>query len=107
MYGVLAGDLTGFPSEYRHVDLKESGAALFKVPEKEPDASMAGNVFSDRTVLTAAAEEGLMRFEKRMAEIFTGCFSDSLSATVISSPTERDSILASFSVMTAVPGSRT
>ena len=72
MYGVLAGDLTGFPYEYRHVDLKESGAALFKVPEKEPDASMAGSVFSDRTVLTAAAEEGLMRFEKRMAEIFTG-----------------------------------
>ncbi len=72
MYGVLAGDLTGFPYEYRHVDLKESGAALFKVPEKEPDASMAGNVFSDRTVLTAAAEEGLMRFEKRMAEIFAG-----------------------------------
>ena len=72
MYGVLAGDLTGFPYEYRHVDLKESGAALFKVPEKEPDASMAGTVFSDRTVLTAAAEEGLMRFEKRMAEIFTG-----------------------------------
>lgn len=72
MYGVLAGDLTGFPYEYRHVDLKESGAALFKVPEKEPDASMAGTVFSDRTVLTAAAEEGLMRFEKRMAEIFAG-----------------------------------
>ena len=72
MYGVLAGDLTGFPYEYRHVDLKESGAALFQVPEKEPDASMAGSVFSDRTVLTAAAEEGLMRFEKRMAEIFAG-----------------------------------
>ena len=72
MYGVLAGDLTGFPYEYRHVDLKESGADLFKVPEKEPDASMAGTVFSDRTVLTAAAEEGLMRFEKRMAEIFAG-----------------------------------
>ena len=72
MYGVLAGDLTGFPYEYRHVDLKESGGALFQVPEKEPDASMAGSVFSDRTVLTAAAEEGLMRFEKRMAEIFAG-----------------------------------
>jgi len=72
MYGVLAGDLTGFPYEYRHVDLKESGAALFQVPEKEPDASMAGSVFSDRIVLTAAAEEGLMRFEKRMAEIFAG-----------------------------------
>lgn len=72
MYGVLAGDLTGFPYEYRHVDLKESGAALFKLPEKEPDASLAGTVFSDRTVLAVAAEEGLMRFEKRMAEIFAG-----------------------------------
>lgn len=65
MFGVMAGDLVGFPHEYRHVDLTDRSIKLFP----ETDSGQAGTDFSDRTVLAAAMEEGLLRFERKLPEI--------------------------------------
>ena len=68
MFGVMAGDLIGFPYEYRHADLTDRSIRLFP----EGDSAQAGTDFSDRSVLTAAMEEGLLRFERKLPEILAG-----------------------------------
>ena len=67
MYGAILGDLAGFPCENHPVDLTDRNLPLIRMPEEEN-----GNTFSDKTVLTAALEEGLLCFERRMPEILAG-----------------------------------
>ena len=77
MYGAIIGDLVGFPYEYKHEDLTDRSIPLFA--KRNANAAFAdspadggaqeGEDFSDKTVLTAALEEGLIRFEKRLPEI--------------------------------------
>ena len=83
MYGAILGDLAGFPYEYKHVDLTDRSLPLFPPLEGSAAAgekAKAGEMFSDKTVLTAALEEGLLSFEKRLPEILAGGRKEAKSA---------------------------
>ena len=67
MYGAILGDLAGFPFENHPADLTDRNLPLIRMPEEENR-----NTFSDMTVLTAALEDGLLCFERRMPEILSG-----------------------------------
>ena len=71
MYGAILGDLNGFPYEYRQVDLTDRGTALPCRLAAAGGPEGAGEVFSEKTVLTAALQDGLLRFEKRIPELFS------------------------------------
>ena len=78
MYGAIIGDLVGFPYEYEHEDLTDRNIPLF--PEKQAGyasgakdgAAKEGKDYSDKTVLAAAVEAGLLQFERRIPEILAG-----------------------------------
>ena len=75
MYGAIIGDLVGFPYEYEHEDLTDRNIPLF--PEKQAGyasgakdgAAKEGKDYSDKTVLAAAVEAGLLQFERRIPEM--------------------------------------
>ncbi len=73
MYGAILGDLIGFPYEYKQEDLTDREIPLLEslsgVEAAGPDR--AGELFSEKTVLTAALQEGLLRFEKKIPEILS------------------------------------
>ena len=73
MYGAILGDLIGFPYEYKQEDLTDREIQLLEslsgVEAVGPDR--AGELFSEKTVLTAALQEGLLRFEKKIPEILS------------------------------------
>ena len=73
MYGAILGDLIGFPYEYKQEDLTCREIQLLEslsgVEAVGPDR--AGELFSEKTVLTAALQEGLLRFEKKIPEILS------------------------------------
>lgn len=70
MYGALIGDLVGFPCEKQHVDLTDRDLLL--LPEEGAGKARAGETFSDKSVLTAGLEEGLLRFERKLPGILAG-----------------------------------
>lgn len=73
MFGAILGDLIGFPYEYKQEDLTDREIPLLEslsgVEAAGPDR--AGELFSEKTVLTAALQEGLLRFEKKIPEILS------------------------------------
>ena len=73
MYGAILGDLAGFPFEYRQEDLTDREIPLWNVPAGSRIGSdQAGEIFSEKTVLTAALQDGLLRFEKKIPGLFQG-----------------------------------
>ena len=70
MYGAMIGDLVGFPFERQHAVL-EDGADLLR-RKADGETARAGEDFSDKLVLTAGLEEGLLCFEKKLPEIMAG-----------------------------------
>ena len=70
--------MAGFPYEYNHENLTDRSIPLFKQKSTgagsgpEAGTAQAGEDFSDKTVLAAAVEEGLLQFERRIPEILAG-----------------------------------
>lgn len=74
MFGAIIGDLAGFPYEYRHEDLTDTSIPLFRKAASPSSSAggeaQAGEEFSDKTVMTAAVEAGLLQFERILPSIF-------------------------------------
>lgn len=74
MFGAMIGDLAGFPYEYRHEDLTDKSIPLFRraasASASGSGEAQAGEDFSDKTVMTAAVEAGLLQFERILPSIF-------------------------------------
>ena len=71
MYGAIIGDFAGFLNEKQGPLPADFGISLLRGEAsqeagKAGQAAQAGEAFSDKTVLTAGLEEGLLRFEKRL-----------------------------------------
>ena len=78
MFGAIIGDLVGFPYEYKQEDLTDTGIPLFgrdpwgKGSGSADGRAQAGEDFSDKTVLTAAVEAGILQFERKLPSIMAG-----------------------------------
>ena len=74
MFGAIIGDMAGFPYEYRHEDLTDRDIPLFRraasASSSASGEAQAGEDFSDKTVMTAAVEAGLLQFERILPSIF-------------------------------------
>ena len=78
MFGAIIGDVIGFPYEYKHEDLTDTNIPLFRTNAAGTDPSsgngegQAGEDFSDKTVMTAAVEAGILQFERLLPTIMAG-----------------------------------
>ncbi len=76
MFGAIIGDLVGFPYEYKHEDLTDKSIPLFAGNRSGAGSAggdaQAGTDFSDKTVLTAAVEAGILQFERKIPSIMAG-----------------------------------
>lgn len=76
MFGAIIGDLVGFPYEYKHEDLTDKSIPLFGGNRSGAGSAggnaQAGEDFSDKTVLTAAVEAGILQFERKLPSIMAG-----------------------------------
>jgi ADP-ribosylglycohydrolase len=76
MFGAIIGDLVGFPYEYKHEDLTDTSIPLLGGGPCGSGAfsgnAQAGEDFSDKTVLTAALEAGILQFERKLPSIMAG-----------------------------------
>lgn len=74
MFGAIIGDVIGFPYEYKHEDLTDREIPLFLKNASGFGAgrAQAGEDFSDKTVLTAAMEAGILQFERMLPRIMAG-----------------------------------
>lgn len=65
MYGALIGELAALPYEYRQADLADRSIPLLTERPQE-GGPQAGRDYSGTLVLAAAAQEGILRFERRL-----------------------------------------
>ena len=76
MFGAIIGDMVGFPYEYKHADLTDRSVPLFgdndSAAGSADSQARAGEDFSDKTVLTAAVEAGILQFERMLPAIMSG-----------------------------------
>lgn len=76
MFGAIIGDMIGFPYEYKHADLTDRSVPLFRYYDSAAGSgggeAQAGEDFSDKTVLTAAVEAGILQFERMLPTIMAG-----------------------------------
>lgn len=74
MYGAIVGDLAGFPYEFTNAELTDEKEPLLRAlqPGGDPRQELAGEIFSEKTVLTAALQEGLLSFEKKIPGLLSG-----------------------------------
>ena len=78
MFGAIIGDVIGFPYEYKHEDRTDTNIPLCRTNAAGTDPSsgngegQAGEDFSDKTVMTAAVEAGILQFERLLPTIMAG-----------------------------------
>ena len=71
MYGAMIGELAAFSRGFGQVDMMDAEVPLLPEPGGDGRA-VEGRDFSCVCVLAAAVEDGLLRFEKRLPELFSG-----------------------------------
>ena len=76
MFGAIIGDMVGFPYEYKHADLTDRSVPLLGDKDSGEGSggreARAGEDYSDKTVLTAAVEAGILQFERMLPSIMSG-----------------------------------
>ncbi|MBR2730099.1 MAG: ADP-ribosylglycohydrolase family protein [Lachnospiraceae bacterium] len=74
MYGAIIGDFVGFLCEKQGSIAENFGISLLRRESSESagQTAQAGEAFSDKTVLTAGLEEGLLSFEKKLPGLLAG-----------------------------------